>query len=108
MRLLFLLALPAPFAGPALTGANAVPVTKGGLGSATISGYVVSSTEDTVDDETVDAVSFELAPADARSVRSRLAPDRPWTSCSVAGSEVSCPVATPVDAAIALEVVAAG
>jgi hypothetical protein len=107
MRLLLLLALPALLAGPALTGANAVPVTTGGLGSATISGYVVSSIEYTVDDETVEAVSFRLAPATAQTVRARLATTLPWTACALAAGAVSCPVETPVDVALALEVVAA-
>jgi hypothetical protein len=108
MRPLLLLALPALFAGPALTGANAVPGTTGGLGSATISGYEVTEVAYALDGETVEAVSFQLAPASARTVRARLAPNRPWTSCTVAGGTVSCPIATPVDAAATLDVVAAG
>jgi hypothetical protein len=107
MRPLLLLALPALFAGPALTGANAVPATTGGLGSATISGYVVSSIDYAVEDDTVETVSFQLAPASAETVRARLASSLPWTPCAVAAGFVSCRVDTPVDEALALEVVAA-
>jgi hypothetical protein len=109
MRPLLLLALPALFAaGPALTGANAVSATTGGVGSATISGYEVSSIHYELGDGTIDGVSFELAPPNARTVQARLGPSLPWTTCTVAAATVSCPVATAVDAAAALEVVAAG
>jgi len=108
MRPLLLLALPAVLAAPAFTASSAVPTTKGGLGSATISGYEVSSIDYDLADGTIATVSFELAPADAGSVRVRLAPDLVWTTCTVAGAAVSCPVATDVEDATALEVVAAG
>jgi hypothetical protein len=69
MRPLFPLALPAVFAGPAQTGANAVPVTTGGLGSATISGYEVTEIAYALEGETAETVSFQFAPASARTVR---------------------------------------
>jgi hypothetical protein len=108
MRPLLLLVLPAVLAAPALTASSAVPTTRGGLGSATISGYEVSSIDYELAGGTIATVSFELAPADASSVRVRLAPDLAWTTCTVAGGAVACPVATDVDAATALEVLAAG
>ena len=107
MRPLLLFALPALFAAPALTASSSVPTTAGGLGSATISGYQVSSIDYELDDETIDAVSFELAPATARTVRARVASQLSWTACSVAGAAVTCPVGTPVAAATALEILAA-
>ncbi len=108
MRLPLLLTLPVLLAGPALTASGSVPPTTSGLGSAAISGYEVSSINYELDDETIDAVTFVLAPADAGTVRVRLAPAAPWTTCAVAGAAVSCPVATSIAAATALEVVAAG
>ena len=108
MRLPLLLALPVLFAGPALTASGSVPPTTSGLGSAAISGYEVSSIHYELADETIDAVTFELEPADARTVKVRLAPAAAWTTCGVAGASVSCPVATSISAATALEVVAAG
>ena len=108
MRLPLLLALPVLFAGPALTASGSVPATTSGLGSAAISGYAVSSIHYELDGETVDAVTFQLAPADARTVKVRLAPGEPWTACAVAGAAVSCPVSTSIASAVALDVVAAG
>ena len=108
MRLPLLLALPALFAGPALTASGSVPPTRSGLGSAAISGYEVSAIHYELADETIDAVSFELAPDDARTVKVRLSPAAAWTTCAVAGAAVSCPVATSIASAAALEVVAAG
>ena len=108
MRLPLLLVLPALLAGPVLTASGSVPPTTSGLGSAAISGYEVSSIDYELDAETIEAVTFDLAPADAGTVKVRLAPAAPWTTCAVAGAAVSCPVATTIASAAALEVVAAG
>ena len=107
MRLLFLLALPALFAAPALTASSTVPPTATGAGSGVVSGYVVSAISYTLDDEVVDTASFSLSPAGATTVKARLSPEEPWTSCAIAGSAVACPVDTPVSAASSLDVVAA-
>ena len=108
MRLLLLLALPAVFAAPALTASSGVPPTAGGAGAGAISGDTVSAISYTLDDEAVDAISFAVSPAGATTVRARLSADEPWTSCTLAGDLASRPVATPIEAASALEVVAAG
>ena len=107
MRLLFLLALPALFAAPALTASGVVPTGTAGSGSGTISGYTVSAVSYELDGALVDAVSFTLVPAGATTVNARLAPGEPWTACMVAGSAATCPVETPVDAVSSLDVVAA-
>lgn len=103
---LFLLALPALFAAPALTAANAVPQGAGGAGSGPISGYTVSAISYELDDENVAAVSFRLTPAGATAVKARLAPDEPWTTCTIGADVASCPVAAPLAAARSLDVVA--
>ena len=108
MRFGVLLLLPALFAGPALTGSNIVPPESAGGGTGVISGYAVSSISYSLDDETIDTVSFALSPAGAATVKARLAPSEPWTACTLAGATASCPVETPVAAASALDVVAAG
>lgn len=109
MRLLLLaLVLPAVLAGPALTASNGVPGASAGAGSGAISGYAVSSISYVLDEQTIEAVTFVLAPGGATTVRARLASSEPWTPCTVAGAAVSCPVGTSVTAAAALEVVAAG
>jgi hypothetical protein len=107
MRLVLLLLLPALLAGPALTASSAVPSTAAGGGSGVVSGYTVSSIAYSLDDEVVDAVSFALSPSGASTVKARVAPEEPWTSCTLAGSVATCPVDTPVASASALEVVAA-
>jgi hypothetical protein len=91
---------------PALTASNGIAPGSAGAGSAAISGYAVSSISYSLDGEEIDGVSFALAPAGARTVKARLAPDAPWSACTVEGASVSCPLAAPVDAAVALEVVA--
>jgi hypothetical protein len=108
MRFGVLLLLPALFAGPALTASNVLPPGSAGGGTRVISGYAVSSISYSLDDETIDTVSFALSPAGAASVKARLAPSEPWTACTLAGATASCPVETPVAAASALDVVAAG
>ena len=108
MRLLLLLALPALFAAPALTASNTVTPTAAGAGSGAISGYTVSAISYTLDGEVVDVVSFALSPTGATTVKARVAPVEPWTSCAIAGAVASCPVGTPLSIASALEVVAAG
>jgi hypothetical protein len=108
MRLVLLLLLPTLLAGPALTASSAVPPTAAGAGSGVVSGYSVSSISYSLDDEDVDVISFALSPSGATTVKARVAPQEPWTSCTLAGRVVSCPVDTPVASASALEVVAAG
>ena len=73
-----------------------------------ISGYTVSVISYTLEAESLDTVSFALAPAGATTAQSRLAPAAPWTSCTLTGGVASCPIGTPVSAASVLEVVAAG
>ena len=107
MRLALLLLLPALFAGRAATASNAVPSGPAGSGAAIVSGFTVSSISYSLTDDTLDGVSFTLAPAGARTVKVRVAPGEPWSTCAIAGNAVSCPLATPVAAAAALEVVAA-
>ena len=107
MRLALLLLLPALFAGRAATASNAVPSGPAGSGAAIVSGFTVSSISYSLAGDVLDGVSFTLAPADARTVKVRLAPGEPWSTCSIAAGAVSCPLATNVAAAAALEVVAA-
>jgi hypothetical protein len=92
---------------PALTASNGIAPGSAGAGSGAVSGYAVSSISYSLDGDEIDGVSFELAPAGARTVKARLAPDAPWSACTVAGASASCPVAAAVDEAVALEVVAA-
>ena len=108
MRLAHLLVLPALLAGPALTASSAVPPGSAGAGSGAISGYAISSISYSLDDETIDAVSFALSSPGAATVKARLAPSEPWTECALVGVMASCPVETPVMAASALDVVATG
>ena len=105
MRLVLTLILPALLAGPALTASSTVPPGVAGAGSGVISGYAVSSISYALEDELIDSVSFVLSPG-AVTVTARLAPSEPWTQCTVAGGNASCPVRTPVAAASALELVA--
>jgi hypothetical protein len=108
VRLSLLLLLPALLAVPALTASSAVPPGSAGAGTGVISGYAVSSISYSLDDETIDSVTFALSPAGAATVKARLAPSEPWTPCTLVGATASCPVETPVAAASALDVVAAG
>lgn len=107
MRLVLLLVLPA-LAGPALTASSTVPPTVAGSGSGVVSGYTVSAISYSLEGEIVDTVSFALSPPGASTVKARLAPGEPWTQCTVAGGNASCPVGTPVPTAISLDVVATG
>ena len=107
MRSAVVLVLLSLLAVPALTASNGIAPGSAGAGSGAISGYAVSSISYSLAGEAIDGVSFELAPANARTVKARLAPDAPWSACTVSGASVSCPVASPVDAAVALEIVAA-
>ena len=108
MRLGPLLLLPALFAAPALTASSSVPPGAAGAGSGVVSGFAVSSISYALADDTIDTVSFTLSPPSAATVKARVAPSEPWTPCTLAGATASCPVGTPVAAAIALDVVAAG
>ena len=69
MRLGFVLLLPALFAGPAFTASDALPQGSAGFGSGAVSGYTVSSISYSLEDETVDTVSFTLSPPVAATVR---------------------------------------
>jgi hypothetical protein len=108
MRLALLLVPLALLASPAWTASNTVDPAGVGSGAGAVSGYAVSSVAYALEGATVADVSFALSPPGATTVRARLAPDAPWTSCTVAAGGASCPVGTPVASATSLEVVATG
>ena len=107
MRFALLLVFPALWAGQAATASNDVPSRPAGSGTGIVSGFTVSAISYSLANDVLDGVSFTLVPAGARTVKVRVAPGEPWSSCAIAGSAVSCPLATSVAAAAALEVVAA-
>jgi hypothetical protein len=106
MRPLLLLVLVALLAGRAATASNAVPGGGAGAGSGIVSGYTVSGISYSLSGETVDGVSFTLDRTGATTVLARLAPTEPWTSCTISGTAVSCPVTAQLASVSALDVVA--
>jgi hypothetical protein len=92
---------------PALAASNGVPSGPAGTGSASISGYAVSSVSYSLEGERIAGVAFRLSPAGATTVRVRLAPDAPWTPCAVAGGAAECAVDVALGEATLLQVAAA-
>ena len=104
--LVALILLPAFLVSPAITATNAVPAGTAGSGSGTVSGYAVSDISYSLSGETVDGVSFTLDRPGATTVKARLSPAEPWTSCTITDTAVSCPVTTQLAAVSTLDVVA--
>lgn len=96
----------------AYTASNTVPTTYAGIGSATISGYTVSSVAYTLngsDPENIDAVTFTIAPTAAGSVKARLVSAGAYYDCINTSGSVSCDTTSPqatVSAANQLTVIA--
>ena len=107
MRFALLLVLLGLLASPALTASNTIAPAAAGGGAGAISGYAVSSIAYALDGETVDAVSFTLSPPGATTVKARLSPGEPWTTCAVVAATATCAVGTPLAAVSSLDVVAA-
>jgi len=105
MRFLLVL-IPVLFAGHAATASNAVPPGSAGSGVGSVSGYAISSVSYSLTGNTVGGVSFALSPPGAATVKVRLAPSEPWTSCTIARDVVSCALSLGVAEAESLEIVA--
>ena len=106
MRLILILILPALFAGHAATASNTVPSGPAGSGAGVVSGYTISSVSYALTGDTVGGVSFALSPPGAATVKVRLAPDAPWTPCTIAGGIADCALSVGVSEAESLEIVA--
>lgn len=106
MRSLLVLILPALFAGHAATASNAVAPGSAGSGAGSVSGYTISSVSYSLTGNTVGGVSFALSPPGAATVKVRLAPSEPWTSCTISGDVASCSISLGVAEAESLEIVA--
>ena len=106
MRFILVLMLPALFAGRVATASNTVPAVPAGSGAGVVSGYTISSVSYAVAGDIVGGVSFALSPAGAATVKVRLAPDEPWTSCTIAAGIVSCALSMGVAEAESLEIAA--
>jgi len=106
MRLILILILPALFAGHAATASNTVPSGPAGSGAGVVSGYTISSVSYALTGDTVGGVSFALSPPGAATVKVRLAPDAPWTPCTIAGGIADCTLSVGVAEAESLEIVA--
>jgi hypothetical protein len=102
------LLLPALLAGRAATASSTVPSAAAGLGVGAVSGYTISEVSYSLAGDTIDGVSFTLAPAGGTTVKARLASGEPWATCTVEGGSAACPVSTPVADAASLEIVASG
>ena len=74
----------------AYTASNAVPPRPAGVGSGGISGYVVSGVGYSVEGDGIGAVSFDVSPASASTVRVRLHPGGPWHACELSAGRAEC------------------
>jgi len=92
-------------AGFAFTAANTVPVTKGGEGTGTITGYNVASvhyTLNTADPTKVDSAAFALdvAPVAGSTIKIRLeTASANWYPCTFTGVNVTCITTSPAASA---------
>jgi hypothetical protein len=96
----------------AFAATNTVPATNAGDGSASISGYSITSVSYTLlsaDNSKIDTVTFKIAPITATSVKIRLvSTSSSWFPCNNASGTVTCTVngGATVLAADVLQVIA--
>ncbi len=85
--------------GQAFTASNTSQASRGGEGSATISGYEVSNVQYALngsDPTKIAAVSFTINPITAGQVKVRLVSDAStWYACANAGGSVTCATTFP-------------
>lgn len=87
--------------GNGLAAGNTVPATRAGTGSATISGYTVSSIHYTLNatsPQNIDSVSFSLdaAPVTGSTLRVKLrSTGTTWYACTFVSTAVTCPTTSP-------------
>jgi len=84
------------------TAANTVPISKGGDGAGTISGYTISSiafTANATNAENIDAVTFNTntAPPAGATVKVKIdASSSTWYACTFSGVAVTCSTTSPL------------
>ena len=87
----------------AFTATNTVPATQAGAGSGAISGYTISNVAYTLNANptNIDAVTFDISPASAGTVKIQLVSGGTWYDCANSSGSVSCDTTVGTQATVA-------
>ena len=96
-------ALLAAIGAYAFTATNTVPATQAGAGSGAITGYTISNVAYTLnaDPTKIDAVTFDISPAAAGTVKAQLVSGGTWYDCTNSSGSVSCDTTVGTQATVA-------